>query len=105
MVDTDEGPRPDTSLEGLAKLRSPCSPTRAASPPATARRPRDGAGALILCSEKALKQFGLTPLARFVSFASKGVPPEIMGIGPIEAIPAALKSRRPEHLADSTGSS
>ena len=52
----------------------------------------DGAGCLILCSEKALKQFGLTPLARFVSFASKGVPPEIMGIGPIEAIPAALKS-------------
>jgi acetyl-CoA acyltransferase len=52
----------------------------------------DGAGALIVVSEKALKQYNLTPLARFVSFASKGVPPEIMGIGPIEAIPAALRS-------------
>jgi acetyl-CoA acyltransferase len=51
----------------------------------------DGAGALILASEKAVKQFGLTPLARFVSFAARGVPPEIMGIGPIEAIPAALR--------------
>jgi len=48
-------------------------------------------GALILASEKAIKQYGLTPLARFVSFAARGVPPEIMGIGPIEAIPAALK--------------
>src|SRR6202007_1434371 len=52
----------------------------------------DGAGALILASEKAIKQYDLKPLARFVSFASKGVPPEIMGIGPIQAIPAALKS-------------
>ena len=51
----------------------------------------DGAGALILASEKAVKQFDLKPLARFVSFAARGVPPEIMGIGPIEAIPAALK--------------
>ena len=51
----------------------------------------DGAGALILASEKAVKQFGLKPLARFVSFAIKGVPPHIMGIGPIEAIPAALR--------------
>ncbi|HEV8315567.1 MAG TPA: acetyl-CoA C-acyltransferase, partial [Burkholderiaceae bacterium] len=51
----------------------------------------DGAGALILASEKAIKQFDLKPLARFVSFAARGVPPEIMGIGPIEAIPAALK--------------
>ncbi len=52
----------------------------------------DGAGALILASEKAVKTFDLKPLARFVSFAVKGVPPEIMGIGPIEAIPAALRS-------------
>jgi acetyl-CoA acyltransferase len=52
----------------------------------------DGAGALIVCSEKALKTFGLKPLARFVSFAARGVRPEIMGIGPIEAIPAALKA-------------
>jgi acetyl-CoA acyltransferase len=52
----------------------------------------DGAGALILASEKAVKQFDLKPLARFVSFAARGVPPEIMGIGPIEAIPIALAS-------------
>ena len=52
----------------------------------------DGAGVLILASEAAIKRYELTPLARFVSFAIKGVPPEIMGIGPIEAIPAALKS-------------
>ena len=51
----------------------------------------DGAGALILASDAAVKRFGLTPLARFVSFASRGVPPHIMGIGPIEAIPAALR--------------
>jgi acetyl-CoA acyltransferase len=51
----------------------------------------DGAGCLILASEKAVKQFGLKPLARFVSYAIKGVPPHIMGIGPIEAIPVALK--------------
>jgi len=51
----------------------------------------DGAGALILASEKAIKQYDLKPLARFVSFAARGVAPEIMGIGPIEAIPAALK--------------
>jgi acetyl-CoA acyltransferase len=61
----------------------------------------DGAGALILASEAAVKQFDLKPLARFVSFAARGVPPEIMGIGPIEAIPAALKLRRPE--ADDMG--
>jgi acetyl-CoA acyltransferase len=52
----------------------------------------DGAGVLILASEAAIKRLGLTPLARFVSYASRGVPPHIMGIGPVEAIPAALKS-------------
>ena len=89
-VTLDEGPRPDTSLEGLARLR----PVFAANGSVTAgnsSQTSDGAGALILASEKAVQQFGLTPLARFVSFASRGVPPEIMGIGPIEAIPAALR--------------
>jgi acetyl-CoA acyltransferase len=52
----------------------------------------DGAGALILASEAAIKRFGLTPLARFVSYASRGVPPHLMGIGPVEAIPVALKN-------------
>jgi len=88
-VDIDEGPRKDTSLEGLAKLK----PVFAAEGSVTAgnsSQTSDGAGALIVVSEKALKTFGLTPLARFVSFAARGVPPQIMGIGPIEAVPAAL---------------
>ncbi len=51
----------------------------------------DGAGAVMWSAKRRVKQFGLTPLARFVSFAARGVPPEIMGIGPIEAIPAALR--------------
>ncbi|MEO6032740.1 MAG: acetyl-CoA C-acyltransferase [Burkholderiaceae bacterium] len=99
-VSIDEGPRPDTSLEGLARLRAVFAaardpvgkPTGMGSVTAgNSSQTSDGAGALILASEKAIKQFGLTPLARFVSFASRGVPPEIMGIGPIEAIPAALR--------------
>ena len=90
-VDTDEGPRPDTSLEGLAKLKAVFA-AKGSVTAGNSSQTSDGAGALIVVSEKALKQYNLTPLARFVSFASKGVPPEIMGIGPIEAIPAALKS-------------
>lgn len=89
-VDIDEGPRPDTSLEGLAKLR-PVFAAKGSVTAGNSSQTSDGAGALILVSERAVKQFGLTPLARFVSFAARGVPPEIMGIGPIEAIPAALK--------------
>jgi acetyl-CoA acyltransferase len=79
---------------------APCFPHVARSPPATARKPSDGAGALILASEKAVKQYGLKPLAKFVSFASKGVPPHIMGIGPIEAIPAALKNALTQDALD-----
>ena len=99
-VSLDEGPRPDTSLEGLAKLRpvfaAPKDPQGKATgmgsvTAGNSSQTSDGAGALILASEKAVKQFDLKPLARFVSFAARGVPPEIMGIGPIEAIPAALK--------------
>ena len=89
-VNLDEGPRPDTSLEGLAKLR-PVFAAKGSVTAGNSSQTSDGAGALILASEKAIKQFGLTPLARFVSFAARGVPPEIMGIGPIEAIPAALR--------------
>ena len=89
-VDIDEGPRPDTSLEGLAKLR-PVFAAKGSVTAGNSSQTSDGAGCLILASEKAIKQHGLTPLARFVSFASKGVPAEIMGIGPIEAIPAALR--------------
>ena len=89
-VKLDEGPRPDTSLEGLAKLK-PVFAAKGSVTAGNSSQTSDGAGALILASEKAVKQFGLTPLARFVSFAARGVPPEIMGIGPIEAIPAALR--------------
>ena len=89
-VNIDEGPRPDTSAEGLAKLR-PVFAAKGSVTAGNSSQTSDGAGALILASEKAVKQFDLKPLARFVSFAVRGVPPEIMGIGPIEAIPAALK--------------
>ncbi|KWR87285.1 acetyl-CoA C-acyltransferase [Cupriavidus sp. IDO] len=87
----DEGPRPDTSLEGLGKLRAVFA-NKGSVTAGNSSQTSDGAGALILVSEKILKQFNLVPLARFVSFAVRGVPPEIMGIGPKEAIPAALKA-------------
>jgi acetyl-CoA acyltransferase len=90
IVDIDEGPRKDTSIEGLAKLR-PVFAAKGSVTAGNSSQTSDGAGALIVASEAAVKRFGLTPLARFVSFAVRGVPPEIMGIGPIEAIPAALK--------------
>ncbi|SAK40207.1 acetyl-CoA acetyltransferase [Caballeronia pedi] len=86
----DEGPR-ETTLEGLAKLR-PVFANKGSVTAGNSSQTSDGAGALIVVSEKILKQFNLTPLARFVSFAVRGVPPEIMGIGPKEAIPAALKA-------------
>ena len=89
-VRMDEGARPDTTLEGLAKLKTPFA-ARGSVTAGNSSQTSDGAGALILASENAVKQFGLKPLARFVSYAAKGVPPEIMGIGPIEAIPAALR--------------
>jgi acetyl-CoA acyltransferase len=90
-VSKDEGARADTSLEGLAKLKTPFA-ARGVVTAGNSSQTSDGAGALILVSEKALKQYGLTPLARFVSFAAKGVPPHLMGIGPVEAIPAALRN-------------
>lgn len=89
-VDTDEGPRPDTSAEGLAKLKAVFA-AKGSVTAGNSSQTSDGAGCLILASERAIKQYDLKPLARFVSFAVKGVPPEIMGIGPIEAIPLALK--------------
>ena len=89
-VSVDEGPRADTSLEGLGKLRTVFA-AKGSVTAGNSSQTSDGAGALILASERAVKTFGLTPLARFVSFSVRGVAPEIMGIGPIEAIPAALK--------------
>ena len=93
LADTDEGPRADTSLEGLAKLR-PVFRNGQFGGSVTAgnsSQMSDGAGAVLLASEQAIKDYGLTPLARFVSFSVAGVRPEVMGIGPIAAIPKALK--------------
>src|SRR5690606_23329621 len=90
VVDTDEGPRPDTTIEGLAKLR-PVFRMGGSVTAGNASQMSDGAGAVMLAAEQAIKDYGLTPLARFVSFAVAGVRPEVMGIGPIEAIPKALK--------------
>jgi acetyl-CoA acyltransferase len=89
-VSIDEGPRAETSLEGLGKLKAVFA-AKGSVTAGNSSQTSDGAGALILASERAIKTFGLTPLARFVSFAARGVPPHIMGIGPIEAIPAALR--------------
>ncbi|MHB1200115.1 MAG: acetyl-CoA C-acyltransferase [Polaromonas sp.] len=89
-VSLDEGARPDTTLEGLARLKTPFA-ARGSVTAGNSSQTSDGAGALVLASEKAVKEFGLKPLARFVSFAARGVPPHLMGIGPIEAIPAALR--------------
>jgi len=88
-VTRDEGPRPDTSAEGLARLR----PVFAAKGTVTAgnsSQTSDGAGASILVSERVLKAHNLAPLARWAGFAVAGVPPEIMGVGPIAAIPKVL---------------
>jgi len=85
----DEGPRADTSLEVLAKLK-PAFAAKGSVTAGNSSQMSDGAGAVLLASETVVKRYDLTPLARFVSFAVRGVPPEVMGIGPKEAIPAAL---------------
>lgn len=90
VVDTDEGPRADTSIEKLAKLK----PVFAADGMVTAgnsSQTSDGAAFVLVVSETMLKQLDVQPVARLVSYGVAGVPPRIMGIGPIEAIPVALK--------------
>lgn len=90
LADTDEGPRTDSTLERLAKLK----PVFAAQGSVTAgnsSQMSDGAAAVLVVSEKILKQFKLKPLARFAGFAVAGVQPELMGIGPIKAIPRVLQ--------------
>ncbi|WP_316823290.1 acetyl-CoA C-acyltransferase [Pedobacter gandavensis] len=90
VVDTDEGPRADTSLDKLAKLK----PVFAADGSVTAgnsSQTSDGAAFVLVVSEKKMKELGVDPIARLVSYGIAGVPPRIMGIGPIEAIPKALK--------------
>jgi len=86
----DEGPRADTSLEALAKLR-PVFHVAGTVTAGNSSQTSDGAAAAIVMSDKKARELGLKPMARFVSFAVGGVPPEIMGIGPIVAIPKALK--------------
>jgi acetyl-CoA acyltransferase len=86
----DEGPRADTSLEALAKLR-PVFHVAGTVTAGNSSQTSDGAAAAIVMSEKKARELGLKPMARFVSFAVGGVPPELMGIGPIVAIPKALK--------------
>ena len=89
VVSRDEGPRPDTSLEALAKLR-PVFAAKGSVTAGNSSQTSDGAGVLLVVSERALREHNLTPLARFVTFSVRGVPPEIMGIGPKEAVPHAL---------------
>ena len=90
VVENDEGPRPDSNMAGLAKLR-PVFAARGSVTAGNSSQMSDGAGAVVLMSERMVKQLNLKPLARFVSFAVAGVPAQIMGIGPIAAIPKALK--------------
>jgi len=90
VFDTDEGPRPDTSLERLAALRPAFNPKGSVTAGNASQR-SDGAAAVILMSGEKMKELGVKPLARFVSYAVGGVPPGIMGIGPVVAIPKALK--------------
>ena len=89
LKDTDEGPRADTSLEVLAKLR-PVFSAKGSVTAGNSSQMSDGAGAVVLMNEKAMQRFNLSPLGRFVGFSVAGVPPEIMGVGPIKAIPKVL---------------
>ncbi len=91
VCDTDEGPRADASLQSLGKLK-PVFAARGSVTAGNSSQMSDGAGAVLLMSEAAVKRYGVTPIARFCSYSVAGVPPEIMGIGPVEAIPRALKA-------------
>jgi acetyl-CoA acyltransferase len=88
-LEADEGVRPDTTVEGLAKLK-PAFKVGGSVTAGNASQMTDGAAAALVVSEAFLARTRLTPLARFAGFAVKGVAPEVMGIGPVEAIPAAL---------------
>jgi acetyl-CoA acyltransferase len=88
-VDRDEGPRADTSLEALAKLR-PVFANNGSVTAGNSSQTSDGAAVLLMMTEEMVKKHKLTPIARLVSYATAGVPPKIMGIGPVAAIPKAL---------------
>ncbi len=89
-VTIDDGVRGDTTLAGLAKLK-PAFKVGGSVTAGNSSQMTDGAAAVLVVSEEYLKKLAINPIARFLSFAVKGVPPEIMGIGPVAAIPAALK--------------
>ncbi|MFT4287206.1 acetyl-CoA C-acetyltransferase [Nocardioides sp.] len=91
VVSTDDGPRPGTTLEGISGLKPVFRPDGTVTA-GNACPLNDGAAALVIMSDTKAKELGLTPLARIVSTAVTGLSPEIMGLGPVEAIPAALKS-------------
>ena len=86
----DEGPRRDTSPEGLAKLR-PAFAAKGTVTAGNSSQMSDGSAAVVLMSGAALNRFNLAPIGRFMGYAVAGVPPEIMGIGPVKAIPKALQ--------------
>ncbi len=90
VVDTDEGPRADTAIDKLAKLR-PVFSAGGSVTAGNASQTSDGAAMVLVMSEDMVKELGVTPIARMVSYATAGVPPRIMGIGPVAAIPKALK--------------
>ncbi len=89
VFNKDEGPRADTSMQALAKLK-PVFHAKGTVTAGNASQTSDGAAAALVMSDAKARELGLTPRARFVSFAVAGVPPEIMGIGPVKAIPKAL---------------
>src|ERR1044072_8780423 len=88
--DTDEGPRPDTTPEGLAKLR-PVFHVKGSVTAGNSSQTSDGAAGVVVMSRERAEELGLKPLMRFVSYGVGGVPPEIMGMGPVVAVPKALK--------------
>ena len=89
-LEQDEGPRADTSIEALGKLR-PVFAAKGSVTAGNSSQMSDGAAAVLLCSETALKRYNLKPIGKFLGYSVAGVPPEIMGIGPKEAIPRVLK--------------
>ena len=91
VMDTDDGPRPDTAMDKLARLR-PVFDAKGVVTAGNASQTSDGAAFVLLVSGEVVKELNLKPIARLVSYAVAGVPPRIMGIGPVEAIPKALKN-------------
>ncbi len=90
VVDTDEGPRRDTSMEALARLR-PAFDMQGTVTAGNSSQTSDGAAFVAVMSERMVKELNLTPIARLVSYATAGVEPKVMGLGPIKAVPKALK--------------